>query len=105
MADKSKPTFKGNTVDGKPSPLHKLSGEVAELQKTVKGLKDILNVHDNWHSETRDLVGKQVTIRIVTGEIETGQLLWTDRYNVCALVSGKRRVYTKGGIVYIEPQS
>lgn len=76
------------------------------LEKDVKGLKDILNVRDNWHSTIRDWRGHEVRICDREG-ITTGILLWSDRYNVCVQIeevrTGQRtRIYTKGGINWIE---
>ena len=76
------------------------------LERDVKGLKDLLNVHDNWHSKIHTWRGREVTVCDRSG-ISSGVLLWSDRYNVCVRVSDSRygpkeRMYTKGGINWIE---
>lgn len=76
------------------------------LEKDVKGLKDLLNVHDNWHSTIHKWIGHTVRICDRDG-IATGTLLWSDRYNICVQIEETKtglctRMYTKGGINWIE---
>jgi len=86
--------------------VQSLKDRFERLEKDVKGLKDLLNVHDNWHSMIRKWVGHGVRICDRDG-ITIGTLLWSDRYNVCVQIeearTGQRtRMYTKGGINWIE---
>lgn len=86
--------------------VQSMKDKFERLEKDVKGLKDLLNVHDNWHSTIRKWVGHEVRICDREG-ITTGTLLWSDRYNVCMQIeevrTGQRtRMYTKGGINWIE---
>jgi hypothetical protein len=85
--------------------LQGLRDHFLRMEKEVKALKDLLNVHDNWHSEIRSLVGKEIVVCSRTGDQATGELKWSDRYNLCIEISPKqRRIYTKGGIDWIEPR-
>lgn len=83
--------------------LQSLRDRFDRTEKDVSTLKDLLNVHDNWHSIVRKLIGEQVTVVCRSGTTATGKLLWSDRYNLCVEIDSKSRVYTKGGINYIEP--
>lgn len=84
--------------------IQSLNDKVARLESEVRGLKDLLNVHDNWASETRKLIGASVNVGAVGSSAppDHGTLRWVDRYNICVEVLGKRRIYSKGGI-WIEP--
>lgn len=91
--------------------LQGLRDRFLRLEKEVKALKDLLNVHDNWHAEIRALKGALINVCSRAGTEQEGTLLWSDRYNLCieiAAVNGRpkrKRIYTKGGIDWIEPQS
>ena len=83
-----------------------LHSTIARLEKDVRTLKDTLNIRDNWHSTIRDWVGREVRICDRSG-INSGKLLWSDRYNVCVEIYAnqnvpRERIYTKGGINWIE---
>jgi hypothetical protein len=81
-----------------------LKTRLGRLEKDVRAIKDILNTHDNWISFSRKLVGSSVVVRCRCGDDTTGILKWTDRYNVCIVRDdGKERVFTKGGIDWIDP--
>lgn len=82
--------------------LQSLRDRFERTEKDVSTLKDLLNVHDNWHSTVRKLIGEQVVVCCRNGTA-TGKLLWSDRYNLCVEIESKLRVYTKGGINWIEP--
>ena len=89
--------------------LQSLRDQFARLDKDVRGLKDLLNVHDNWHSTIRQWIGKMIAVCDRNGVPQDGKLMWSDRYNLCIeippateLLKGKTRVYTKGGINWIE---
>jgi hypothetical protein len=94
------------TIETLTKRVQGLKDRFERLEKDVKGLKDLLNVHDNWHAKIRTWKGHEVTICDRSG-ISSGTLLWSDRYNVCVLVGDARygpreRMYTKGGINWIE---
>lgn len=77
------------------------------LEKDVRGLKDLLNVHDNWHSTIREWIGSTVTVSDRGGLYIAGKLMWSDRYNLCVEITEgdqlpRTRIYTKGGINWIE---
>ena len=78
--------------------------KMQRLEKEVKALKDTLNVHNNWHAETRDWEGAKVAVKSRNGEVSTGRFLWADRYNLCIDLDnhGGRRIFTKGGTDWIE---
>jgi hypothetical protein len=100
------------SLDVLAKKVQSIKDRFERLEKDVKGLKDLLNVHDNWHSTIRKWVGNDVRVCDRQG-ITTGILLWSDRYNVCVRPyetvkewdhkAGQRtRMYTKGGINWIE---
>jgi hypothetical protein len=85
------------------TPFGALEVKVADLQREVSALKDVLNVYENWNSEIKNMYGKQVTILSHTDSVFLGKLIWTDRYCVCIEKTNKQRVIlNKGGIVSIE---
>lgn len=104
------------TIEGVLKKVQSLKDRFERLEKDVRALKDLLNVHDNWHSTIRKWMGSIVTICDRTGSQEVGTLMWSDRYNLCVsvdpdsrpdtTVKGVRkprtRIYTKGGINWIE---
>ena len=76
--------------------------KIGKLEREVRSLKDLLNTHDNWNALVRLWIGKEITIKDNCGEVIRGVLKWTDRYNLSVKSYGKERVFTKGGIVYVE---
>ena len=96
--------------------IQSIKDRFERLEKDVRALKVLLNVHDNWHSTIRKWLGSIVTICDRSGVQDTGELKWSDRYNLCVsldpdrmgdqTVKGVRnqrtRIYTKGGINWIE---
>lgn len=87
--------------------VQSLKDRFERLERDVKGLKDLLNVHNNWHSTIREWVGSEVRV-CDRSDIVTGKLLWSDRYNVCVEIrvtqaKTRKRIYTKGGINWIQP--
>jgi len=93
------------TLDGLAKKVQGQKDRHDHLEKEVKALKDLLNVHDNWHAEIRNWLGKVVNVDLLTGREVQGLLLWTDRYNICIspdlTEGGKRHIYSKGAIVCI----
>lgn len=94
------------SIEALSKKVQSLKDRFEALEKDVRGLKDLLNVHDNWHSTIRSWVGHKVLIRD-RGGLSEGLLKWSDRYNVCIEVDERRtgpktRMYTKGGINWIE---
>ena len=84
--------------------LQGLRDRFALLEKDVKTLKDILNIHDNWHSEIRSMMGETVRLRTRSGTEREGVLVWSDRYNLCLReLDRPRRIYNKGCIEWVEP--
>lgn len=77
-----------------------LEKRVDTLQREVNALKDLLNVHENWNTEVRKLLGKRVKITSCSGNLYIGELIWTDRFQVCIYDEVKKRRLTlnKGGI-------
>lgn len=92
--------------------IQSLKDRFERLEKDVRSLKDLLNVHDNWHSTIRGWVGSALSVCDRAGILENGTLKWSDRYNLCIEISGEEkvkgaskprtRIYTKGGINWIE---
>jgi hypothetical protein len=89
--------------------IQSIKDRFERLEKDVRGLKDLLNVHDNWHSTIRGWVGQLIAVCDRTGHVSEGKLNWSDRYNLCVELPAddknpkpKTRVYTKGGINWIE---
>ena len=86
--------------------VQSLKDRFERLEKDVRGLKDLLNVHNNWHATIRNWVGSDVRI-CDRSDVVAGKLLWSDRYNVCIEIftngnMPKERIYTKGGINWIQ---
>jgi len=104
------------SLEGLSKRLQSLKDRFERLEKDVRALKDLLNVHDNWHSTIRRMVGSVITLCDRRGEVVEGKLSWSDRYNLCVeidpdtlsmtAVKGTRkhrkRIYTKGGIIWLE---
>ena len=97
MPDKQQMTLKRafSLIEG-------LRSKIGKIEKDIRSLKDLLNVHDNWHSLVKSWRGKEVSVKDNCGEVSNGTLSWTDRYNVSVKMDDKERVYTKGGIIYVE---
>jgi hypothetical protein len=94
------------TIEALAKKFQSLKERFEKLEEDVKGLKDVLNVHDNWHSTIRRWIGKKVMISDRSG-YTVGILKWSDRYNVCLEVMDDRsgvspRMYNKGSINWIE---
>lgn len=100
------------TLEGLTRRFQSLKDRLAQLEKDVRALKDLLNVHDNWHSAIRRWIGSVVTLCDRRGEVVIGKLKWSDRYNLCveidpaleitAVKGTRKRIYTKGGIIWLE---
>jgi hypothetical protein len=97
------------SIDALAKKTESMRSRFERVEKEVRGLKDLLNTHDNWHSTIREWIGQQVTICDCNGSLSQGVLKWSDRYNVCISPDAytpdthKLRIYTKGGINWIEP--
>lgn len=96
-------TSKPTTLEAVSKRVQSLKDKQERTEKEVHGLKDVLNIHDNWNAEIRQLIGKAVNVHDTTGHVGQGVLKWSDRYNVCVVIDGIPRIYNKGGIVWIEP--
>ena len=83
--------------------IDRLDTRSLKLERDVKALRDILNVHDNWPATIRELKGRQVRIKDQQGEVVCGIMRWSDRYTFCVEVMGRPRTYSKGGFTWIEP--
>lgn len=83
--------------------VQSLKDRFEKMEKDIRGLKDVLNIHDNWHSTIRDWVGREVKVATRDGSVSFGTLKWSDRYNICVIEHGTPRMFTKGGINWIEP--
>lgn len=82
--------------------LQSLRDRFERLEKDIGALKDLLNVHDNWNSTVRKWIGQRVVVSDRANLQNVGKLLWSDRYNLCVETDYGARVYTKGGINWIE---
>jgi len=91
------------TLDALAKKTQSLKDRLERMDKELRGLKDILNIHDNWNAEIRELIGKPVSVNTTEGKVDTGILKWSDRYNLCVVINGLPRTYNKGGIIWIEP--
>jgi hypothetical protein len=81
--------------------LSLLKKQVDELGKTVRRLKDILQVQDNWHSHIAPWIKKRVKVWTDMAEFE-GVLLWTDRYNLGLDIDGEENIFNKGHVVRVK---
>lgn len=91
------------TLDTLAKKTQSLKDRLERMDKELRGLKDVLNVHDNWNAEIRMWIGKEVRLKDSTSDVVVGTLKWSDRYNVCVVVNDQPRIYNKGGITWIEP--
>ena len=100
------------SIEAVVKKLQSLKDRFEKLEKDVRGLKDLLNVHNNWHSTIREWTGERIRVCDRASQVYDGKLLWSDRYNLCIEIPkgtkgsftdpGGPRVYTKGGINWIE---
>ena len=91
-------------TDALAKKVQSLKDRLDRMDKEVRGLKDVLNIHDNWNSEVRQWIGQEVRVKDVGDHDFYGTLKWSDRYNIClSSPHNGLRVYNKGGIVWIEP--
>jgi hypothetical protein len=79
-----------------------LKNRLTRNEKDVRSLKDVLNVHDNWASTTRDWIGKDIKVFSRNQNVGDGKLLWVDRYNMAVAVDGTTRIYNKGAVDWLE---
>jgi hypothetical protein len=104
------------TLEGLAKKIQSIKDRFERVEKDVRSLKDLLNVHDNWHSTIRKWVGSLITVCDRSNEEVSGELKWSDRYNLCVEITPDKttlqkvkgvsnprtRIYTKGGINWIE---
>jgi len=96
MPEKQKPKPKIPNLGQLVTSLKK---RIEQLERDVYAVRDVINTKDNWNAEIKDWIGHEVKITLRSGNICSGELLWTDRYNVCVNEGGKSRtIVTKGGI-------
>ena len=86
------------TMQNVLNAVQKMKERMDFLEKDIKRVKDVLNSQDNWHSETREWLGKEVLVRTRGGISETGTFKWSDRYNICIVSKGETTIWPKGGI-------
>jgi hypothetical protein len=96
MTDKPKPKPK---LPNLGQLVNSLKRRVEQIERDLRAIKDILNTKDNWHSETKDWIEKMVHVRLHSGETESGNLLWLDRYNICISCSDYGRVIIPKGAI------
>lgn len=96
------------TLESLSKSWQSLRDRVERIDKDMRALRDLLNVKDNWHASIRSMIGKLVAVSDRSGAKTVGVLLWSDRYNLCIRMTQSitsttwDRIYTKGGINWIE---
>jgi hypothetical protein len=91
------------SLKGAVSQINSLKSRVSKAEKSLRMIRDILNVHDNWHAEVSAWVGSKVLIKLSTSDVVRGKLSWIDRYNIAVNIDGdKVSIYNKGHIISIE---
>ena len=81
--------------------IDSLKSRVSKLEKSIRGVRDTLNSHDNWNSEVSAWIGRDIIASVTDGVVK-GKLLWVDRYNIAVEDDYKRRVvYNKGHLISI----
>lgn len=77
-----------------------LERELAQANKEIRGLKDILNVKNNWAAEISEWLNKDIEVWTVTSKHYVGTLLWIDRYNLAIVEEGSEdtTILQKGNI-------
>jgi hypothetical protein len=82
--------------------LRTLRSSHEQLKATVRKLKDILQVQDNWHSRVSKWIKRDIELFDDREEESIrGVLLWTDRYNLGIEVDGGEEIFNKGHVVRI----
>jgi len=83
-----------------------LDQRVADLAMLSRKLDHQLRIKDNWHSETKDWLGKSVKVTLRSGVFVVGILKWSDKYQIAVVPLGRSnndpRIINKGAIDIIE---
>lgn len=90
---------KGKSPQNLGKRLNILERELAQTNQAVRGLKDTLNVKDNWPAEVSQWIGKDVDITATTKKYR-GTLKWIDRYTLAIIEEGEEdaTILQKGNI-------
>lgn len=83
-----------------------LDQRVADLAMLSRKLDHQLRIKDNWHSETKDWLGKSVKVSLRSGMFVVGTFKWSDKYQIAVVPGGRSnddpRIINKGAIEIIE---
>lgn len=102
MADQGKPQRQQGP--NATEAIATLSRRVTEQHEEISKLKDLLNARDNWNSEIRALIGREVAVKTIdSSEPFYGVLKWVDRFNLCVVTNNLPRFFHKGSVSWIEP--
>lgn len=59
-----------------------LETRASDIARDQRRLNDLLRIKDNWHSETKDWVGKKIRVHLRSEERIDGYLKWVDKFNL-----------------------
>lgn len=83
-----------------------LDQRVADLAMKTKSVDQRLRIHNNWHSETVEWLGRIIFVSLQSGEQLTGRFKWSDKYQIALVQSGRGdddpTIVNKGAISFVE---
>lgn len=82
----------------RPPDYQALTKRIEDLEKLVKAQFDEKN---QWNSQVRDWIGKDVAIQLIDTTTVKGTLRWMDRYTVCIDELKGVAIVHKGSIAVI----
>lgn len=84
--------------------IEELDSAVKDVQLEQRRVAELLNISDNWRTETAKWIGKTICVYLRNDSCILGRLKWIDKYNVAVVKEGARgpSVINKGAINYIE---
>lgn len=82
-----------------------LEMRIGELARELKRLTTLLDVKNNWHSETHDWVGREVQLKLKhQDQYFQGTLKWIDKYNLALILEmaqTRTYVFNKSAIAFL----
>ena len=87
MSDNGRDTRRRRGAPPLPKRVSDLERTQGQNSRDIKKLKDLLNIKDNSAATTKTLIGKDISIRMVSGKEHIGVLRWVDKYNLGVLTS------------------
>lgn len=97
----------GKSNDRLGKRIADLDERVADVAREQRRLSELLKVQDNWHSETKEWLGRVVRVYLQDGEtVLVGRLKWSDKYHIAVVPQGRGvndpQVVNKGAISFLQ---